>query len=330
MPNDDRSETAHEAWSRLLPAIATFVLPILAGFLMIAAVHWLFPDGEWPAIKSDYFISATYDRLAHDLEGRLLYGTLSGFGRVVAVAAVAFALIVLLRTFEGSIGVAFWAVAAIGGAMYGCFDARYSTLRPKILDDGLEAAQSAHLIAQDTLLQVHSTILINTVLGFCGTTTLLAAFAAIAWRSDPAKVAEFAEERLRQRLSDLQVLALLGAAILVFLVLANKVQLGWVESLMNPDPAKSFRVLASAAANFWGATGTAALICVLLPAYAGLRSDIDMAARQGRENNYPAQLKWKKDNALEFAPTAVIGAALTAAAPLLSGPALDIANALLR
>lgn len=311
-------------------ALITLALPLVAAPVLWFAVAGIL-SGQWSQVSVEDFIPAGYELFAHDLEGRLQYGTASGFSRIASLGSLVLSLIVLIRTLGYQTGLTAFIVAAVVGALYGFWDASYGHLRPRILDDALKLAAQRWLIHHGTVARLQEAIMANTILGYAGAFALLGSFATTALRTDQSNVGE--EElcdRLRARLSTFQLLSLVGAAVLVFLVLANKAQLSWLEGLLKPEPAKAFKSVAVAAGNFWGAGATVVLVCALLPVVASLRWDMELAARRMVKGTYSEQAKWRRDNALEFAPTAVVGAALAAAAPMLAGPAADIVGALLQ
>jgi hypothetical protein len=167
-------------------------------------------------------------------------------------------------------------------------------------------------------------------IGLAGTAALLAGFGAVAVRARPRDLNDSGAmaRALRLRLHYMTLLTLVGAAILVLLVAANKVVLAWPQGMMVPDAAKAYGALASAVANYWGGIGSGILVCALLPALLSIKADIAQAAVAGRPD-YAAQETWRKANALEFAPSSVLTAALTTAAPLFAGPVIDITKVML-
>ena len=60
-----------------------------------------------------------------------------------------------------------------------------------------------------------------------------------------------------------------------------------------------------------------------------LKRDIDQASEIEGKKDQAAIDKWRKENGLNFAPVSVIGAVVTTAAPLLTGPIVDVIGAML-
>lgn len=315
-------------WRRAWPAIVTFALPgLFVALVLDPTVKFLLPPkGAWTALDVSSFSADAQTRFAHDIEGRLLYGVTSGLSRLAALAAVVLAGIVLVRRFGRAAGVTLLIAATLLGVAIGKQSERQSDIRARVLEEPLAVAQRVGVVAGGTTQQVQETIVINLTVGIGGTAALLAAFAAVAV---PARRDELTARDLRQRMRDLQWLTLCSAAILVLLVVVNKVLLAWPQGLMTADAGKSYGVLAAATANYWGAQGTSLLICALAPALLSLKRDIDQASGTEGKKDQAAIDKWRKENGLNFAPVSVIGAAVTTAAPLLTGPIVDVVGTLL-
>ncbi len=91
---------------------------------------------------------------------------------------------------------------------------------------------------------------------------------------------------------------------------------------------KAYAYLAGAIGTFWGTFSALTLVFALIPAFIGLKLDIDKAAQSdGRKDQDAAD--WKKGNGLEFDAKSGIGAAIAAAAPILTVPGIDLASKLL-
>ena len=161
-------------------------------------------------------------------------------------------------------------------------------------------------------------------IGACG--ALLAAFSAVAVRAEPR---ELTAACLQRRMEELQLLFLSASILLVILIVVSKIELAWPRVLMSSkdDMAKSYGALAGALASHWAASATAVLVCAGLPAFCSVQADIGLAAEAAtheRANGHD----WRQRNHLEFAPMSVL-ASIAAAAPLLTGPAIDLLGKLL-
>ncbi|MGB9369584.1 MAG: hypothetical protein WCE79_26620 [Xanthobacteraceae bacterium] len=272
------------------------------------------------------------ERVARDLEARFLYATINAFGQLAAVTGALLAAVVLIHFFGWRAGL----LVVIGAALFGLWvvyeqSAQHDRIRAAVLDNALRMMEREKLTFDETVDKVIFAIKLNMAIGLAGTAALLAGFAAVAVRARPKDLddADAMARQLRLRLHYLTLLVLVGAAILVLLVAANKVLLAWPQGMMKPEAAKAYGVLASAVANYWGGLGTGILLCTLMPAVISIKADIDKASG-ARGVDFSAQEKWRKENGLEVAPSSALATAATAAAPLLTGPVIDIVSAFVK
>ncbi len=219
------------------------------------------------------------------------------------------------------------AVASLLGAITGKYLADNEVLLVNVVYGILSTAESSKIIASETVERTHSTITVNMVVGVAGVFSLLTAFSVIAIR---ARSQELAASRLQPRLNDLQLVTICGALLLVFLVVVGKTLVAWPQGLMGGSGRTGFGHLAASVVNSWGASGTAILLCALLPAFFSLKADIHRAASRESGGNFRNSLDWIQANKLEFAPMPMISTAIVSAAPMLTGPAMDIASSLVR
>ena len=286
---------------------------------------------QWIKIAADNITAAEYDRFTRDIEARLLYGVISAFGLLAAAAAVALAGFVLVRRLGRFYGPCALLAAAAFGVSVSHGNREQDFIRGRVLDDAIAVAERAKGIVPGALDKLYDMINLNMGVGLAGTAALLAGFAAVAMRAAPEDFQDDEDSagQLRDRLRFLTYLTLSGAAILVLLVAVNKVLLGWPQGVMTLGAAKAYGAMSAALANYWGAIGTGILLCALVPALVSVRTDIAKAAG-ARRPDFSAQEKWRKESGLEIAPSSAIVAALTTAAPLFTGPAMDIVSALLK
>lgn len=318
---------------RFWPGFVAFLLPLVFSLgVMQYNVRLVLPDPDlWRAVTIDAMNPADYERFAHDLEARFVYGTVNAFGQLAAFAGTLLAGAVLARLFGWRAAIVILVAAAAFGVFVSYHLAEQQDLiRSAILDKTLQSAQEAGFTFAGSVESLWRAIQLNMSVGLAGTAALLSGFGAVAVRTrlEEFQSPDWVARQLRLRLQYLSFLTLAGAAILVLLVAANKVSLGWPQGLMKPEPAKSYAVLTAAVANYWGGIGTGVLLCALIPALISIRLDIAKAAEYGCAD-YSKQDEWRKKNALVFAPSAVVTAALTTAAPLFAGPAIDVVRALL-
>jgi hypothetical protein len=155
----------------------------------------------------------------------------------------------------------------------------------------------------------------------------MAAASAIAIRARPE---EGTVERLRQRMVDLQLITLAAAALLVLIVISQKILLAWPQGLLRPGPAEQFAVLANGYTTHSGVSATVLVACIVLPAILSLKDDIKLAAAVATNDGPTRERDWIQKNQLDFAPASVVTTALATAAPMLSGPIIDIVATVLQ
>jgi|tagenome__1003787_1003787.scaffolds.fasta_scaffold20725896_2 hypothetical protein len=326
-------ENAKSLCRRTWPALVSFLLPILFTLVVMQGTvrHMLPEASEWVKVTADNISAAEYDRFTRDIEARLLYGVISAFGLLAAAASATLAGFVLVRLFGRLYGPSALLAAIVFGVSVSRGNTDQDLIRGLVLDDTIKVAQQAKGIIPGALDKLYDMINLNMGVGLAATAALLAGFAAVAMRAAPEDFQDDQDGagRLRERVSFLTYLTLSGAAILVLLVAVNKVLLGWPQGVLTLGAAKSYGVISTALANYWGAIGTGVLLCALVPALISVKADIAKAAG-ARRADYPTQEKWRKESGLEIAPASAVIAALTTAAPLFTGPAIDILSALLK
>lgn len=315
---------------RLWPAVVAFLLPIVFSLgVMRANIDLVVPKTTFWQPSIEMINPVSDERVARDLEARFLYATINAFGQLAAVTGGLLAAVVLIHLFGWRAGLP----VVIGAALFGLWvvyeqSAQHDRIRSTVLDATLQLVQNRKLTFDETVDRVLYAIRLNMAIGLAGTAALLAGFAAVAVRAGPNDLgdADAMARQLRLRLHYLTLLVLAGAAILVLLVAANKVLLTWPQGMMKPEAAKAYGVLASAVANYWGGLGTGILLCTLVPAVVSIKADIDKASG-ARGLDFAGQEKWRKENGLEVATGSALATAATAAAPLLTGPVIDIVAA---
>jgi hypothetical protein len=309
------------------PALISLFLPLIFALVILdMTIKFLLPPiSYWPKF-SGFLISELEAKVA-DIQGRMSFAVASSFVRVLAVGAIAAAYLTIRQRFGAKAAGCALVPAILVGAVIGKYLADNDISLVDVVYGVLKTAQDAGIVPPDTIGRTHSAIAINMVLGVAGVVSLLVAFASVAIR---ARVDELDVRRLQLRLSGLRLVTLCGAALLVFLVVVGKALLAWPHSLIGEAARKSFGQLAASVVNSWGACGSAILLCALLPAFYSFKIDVEKAASMNRVDDVKHPQDWIKANQLEFAPLSLIGAAIASAAPMLAGPAIDVANALTR
>jgi hypothetical protein len=332
---DDRA-TSTWTWRCMWPAAVPFVLPFVFFFIVEATVHYLMPHEhrKGPELKAYDFLSGAFERFAHDVEGRLLFGTSTGFIRVVAMAGIFLALYVLVRTFGYLIGTVILIASTFIGASFGYGITSENIVLISFVYTPLELAQSTGVVFPGTIDRLKSTVTLSMVIGIGACGALFAGCSAVAVRAAQPKDLTTERlrkttERLQERMRYLKFLVLCAAILLVLLIVSTKVLVAWPRGLMNYDEAKSFGALTGALVNHWGAIATGLLLCAGVPALLSVQTDIkraEEAATKDKETNE----NWRRKNHLEFELMSVLAAVIAAAAPLLTGPTVDVLGVLLR
>jgi hypothetical protein len=327
MPSNVFKRRAMFDWHGCWPALISLLLPAIFSLVVLdMTVRFLLPPVDhWPTFSE--LLQLGFDEKVADIQGRVSFTLASSYIRVAAIGAVILAYAVVRRRLGAKIAISAIVSAILVGAAIGKYVADNDVLLVNVVNGVLIAAQNSKVVAPDTVDRTHTTITINMVVGLAGVISLLVAFAAIAIRAQPH---ESRASRLRSRLADLQVITLCGALILVLLVVVSKTLLAWPQGLMTDAGKRSFGQLATTAVNCWGASGTAILLCTLLPAFFSLKADLDLAASRNNGSDPKRKREWVETNQLDFAPVSLIGTAIVTAAPMLTGPAIQIAGSLVR
>jgi hypothetical protein len=316
-------------WHRIWPALVTFALPVVFLLLIMErTVHYLVPaDREiWPGLDPNVFLLDAFKRFAHDVEGRLLFGTASAFIRLDSFGCCALALWLLVRKFGWRAGAGIFVGSTTFGIAIGYWLTSENIIFFNFLYTPIQLAQNAGVVLPGTIDRLKCTIMLNMIVGIGACGALLAAFSAVAVR---AELRELTAACLQRRMEELQLLFLSASILLVILIVVSKIELAWPRVLMSSkdDMAKSYGALAGALASHWAASATGVLVCAGLPAFCSVQADIGLAAEAATHERADGH-DWRQKNHLEFGPMSVL-ASIAAAAPLLTGPAIDLLGKLL-
>jgi hypothetical protein len=299
-------------------------------------VNHLLKEPKWTELKTIGISPEALDRFAQNVQGLFLFGITSGFLRATALAAAAVSTIVLARRLGIRAGVAIVSLMLI--MALGLFAYSYGTsageagglltgfIRP-VIKVVLDAAREAGVTVDVSNRDLDLAILLDVLALNFGFNSLLACYGAIAIR---ATAADLTPTLLTQRGRALEWVAIMTAALLVFVTAVNKTLIVWPQGFLTPDGQKTYGYVAGAIADYWGAFGSGVLIFALLPTYVSLMADVASAARIAVGDSEKAQDEWRKENGLEFDFKSGAIAAITAAAPILTGPSMDLFGKLFR
>jgi hypothetical protein len=317
------------------PALVTISFPCAFAFLIYQpSVAQLVRTPEWKTLQGVEIADRGLDLFAQNIYGVFLVGIGSGFLRAAGVAAVVLSAAILRRLLGLKAALAIIAALLLLSlvAFVIVLDTdtnrtkSFASLMKPLLRVVVEAAASRDPWFPVYYDDLNLAISLNILALYAGASSLVAAFAAIALRAAPP---DLAPVRLRERGRALEHATIMIAALLVLLTAVNKALVAWPQGLLSPAAQKPYGYIASGIANYWGAFGTGFLICVLVPTYISLMADISRAAHAAAGDNPKAQSDWQKANELSFDFKSGVVASVTAAAPILTGPGMDLLGKLL-
>jgi hypothetical protein len=282
-------------------------------------------DESWTTLRNVAFNPDAADQFMRDVGGRIQFGIASGLMRIAAAAATALTIIVLARRIGSSAAIS---IAAVLVTVCTAFYFTALTLEQPHAFAGKSRVAIGYIYEAARpggFKNIDQAIRLNILASLVGGISLLAAFAAVALR---ARHDDNAAADLQGRMRDLERTTIFCAAFLVLLTALNKTLVDWTQAVLDEHHQKAYAYLAGAISTYWGTFGTLVLVSALVPAFVGLRLDIDKSARAWSEDQEEAN-RWKKDHGLEFDMKSGIGAAIAAAAPMLTVPGIELASKLL-
>lgn len=337
-----------------LPGLITFFLPLLVLSFIIGPVLSALLPLEWFNTRTLHFFNATgkeFELFARDLDGRMNISVISAAILAAGLGAIVYAYFVVWRRFNYAIAIVIVALAVSVG-FYICLSggdnrtpecpktAEPATLnipgnlvvgfRAIVLDNVICVAEREKKTAPGALVTMRKLILWNSMVGFAGAASVMAAMAVIALRGGQAPVVM----RLRRRLDAFKTLTLVASMLFVLNALISKALAGWVQGLLDPSEAANFGKLSGALLNYWAAQTSVILFVTIVCAAAGLRAQIDSAAEEAMKpaatRQSVTEKTWKETNGLVFETSTVLSAAIGTIAPLLAGPAVDLVSSTIK
>jgi hypothetical protein len=308
-----------DLWSlRAWPALLTIVLPLAVAALYAVSVDRIVGDAGWAQLLKVSPNGKPIDLLARDVGGHMQFAVASTLLWLAAFGAVVFAGTVIVRRTTGEkIGIPLTTLVVfvvICGPVRLFEPDAISKIDP-VLDNIRKALQQTG----HKFLDAGATIMVNPFAALIGGGALLVCFAAVALGSAKDQTGAAG---LQSRMRELERTTIFAAVFLVLLTAVNKSLADWPQAFLEESQQKAYAYLAGAISAFWGTFASLFLVLALLPAFIGVKRDIDSCAK-GREAS------WKKDNGLEFDTKSGIGAAIAAVAPILTVPGIDLASKLL-
>jgi hypothetical protein len=318
MVKPDAKALSPHLWWRAWPALLAIVLPLGVTALYAVSVDQIVGNPDWAQLLKVEPNGKPIDLFARDVGGHIQFAIASTLLWLAAFGAVLFACTVVgRRTISEAIAIpitAFGIFLVIFLLELWLDQNGISKIEPLLDNISSALQQTGH-----KAVGAHPTIGWNLGAAFLGGGALLACFAAVALGSAKDKTGA---EGLQSRMRELERTTIFAAVFLVLLTAVNKSLIDWPQAFLEESQQKAYAYLAGSISAFWGTFATLFLVLALLPAFIGLKRDIDSFAK-GREAS------WKKDNRLEFDTKSGIGAAIAAIAPILTVPGIDLASKLL-
>lgn len=156
--------------------------------------------------------------------------------------------------------------------------------------------------------------------GMACATVLLALFAALAVRSSPGRLSP---STLRQRVKWFKTALGLGSVVLILAVATTHGLFHWSSALLAPGAREPLQSLASSSALYWGVIHSLTLVMAAVPTVASIR--LDAEAMPAGKGDADAVLK---EAGMAFDLRHALVTLMTAAGPLMTGPALDLLDKL--
>lgn len=334
-----------QAW----PALLTIVLPLLATAAYAVSVDKIVGHQEWGQLLEVSPNGKPIDVFARDIGGHVQFAVASTLLWLAAFGAVVFfAVTVAWRRTIGEARTILFTIACVFGVIFllSRFDADGISNNAPVRENIRNALQQpGHKI-----LDVGVVSTINQLADLIGGGLLLGCFAAVALGSakdepkgetkDKAKHAAKGETKdeandeakdkavaagLQSRMRELEQTTIFAAVFLVLMTAVNKSLTDWPQAFLEESQQKAYAYLAGAISGFWGTYASLFLVLALLPAFIGVKLDIDSSAKSSAKGR---EASWKKNNGLEFDTKSGIGAAIAAVAPILTVPGIDLASKL--
>ncbi len=200
----------------------------------------------------------------------------------------------------------------------------------RLTSESFSTGELMRLIAVDHVLEVLGAAdgtqkfawlaAVAATIGVFGVSALAGLLAVLAWPVTKSPGA------LRRRKRALQMTLAVSAVVLTLSVASNRAFYHWPAAMLDEPAAKAYGDMVSMASGYWGLLYTLVLIAAVTPAVMSHRRDVDAMAR--RKAASPDKIgRWIDDEDLRFAPRDGFGAAIAAAAPVLTSPTLDLLTA---
>ena len=259
---------------------------------------------------------------ARDIGGRLQYAVASALLFSVSAAAFLFAAACVAQRLGRAALLGLILAFALIAYLFASYQFAFDRVRPLVVESILGAVDNRDF-SNPLLIHGHQTmdlivrlIKVDTWVALMAVGMLLASLYAVSIRHPEAKLT-FSDLLTRREIAR-WVLGF-GSAILVITVLASKVLLNWLLSLLVPSQQLALKPIGDGMTLLLGAMGTIALSSAMAAVIAAFMLDV----RRYRDDNARGSVNPQASVELGFAPLASLTGIIAALAPLLISPLLE-------
>ncbi len=262
--------------------------------------------------------------LGADLKARYAFGLATSAFSVCALVALFLAIWRLAERWGRPLATAALAGCLLAGVAFASL--AIHPLRALVSESALQ--QVGNLNAQhlnDIAGQIVGLVTLSEAVGVAAIVVLVLRFADIAFEPTPKNITE---DSLRRRVVAFRNTLIISGLLLALSVASAHAFYHYPVSLLTPEAANEFKTLASTAAGFFGAMYSGILLVTAMPSYLAVSSDAAVLADTKTDRSHASREEWMETEGLKLAPRQAFTSLLAMAAPLLTGPALDLVNAL--
>ena len=177
-------------------------------------------------------------------------------------------------------------------------------------------------LTPETWLLAFWTVDVATVISMAAASAVIVLFAALAVRDLPGD-AQAGQEALTRRAEMFKTALILGSIVLVLAVASAHGLMHWSAVLLEPKAGETVSKLASAAGLYWGLLYSVALLGISAPAALAIHLNL----RQLAERTGAPTAEIAAQTRFAFDLRQISTTALTLAGPVLTGPVLDLLQA---
>lgn len=295
------------------PPPPSFVSPPLRITGALLSSNYLPPEA------SRFADSMRLSARASDLAGRLEFTIPSAILIFIALTTVLLAFVVIIRRASFPLNIWLCLAGAIVGSIVAInFMNNAGITREIIVYPILHALETERLTTASVTNCTDLIVEMNVGAGIFSTIIVLLALAVLSVPASPQRLNASA---LRGRIRDFRALMIAVAGVLVLTVIITRALIHWQLDFLSEEARKPLLPLATAIANYWGASSTGFMLAAFIPPFLIWRYDVSRFA--GDHLTQSKRYEYLADRGLVLAPTAAFTALLSVAAPALVTPVLD-------